>query len=114
MRGIPDISNYVSAWYPPIPVGEHGVSIEYLKLKKYSPLYHEDKQNALLYSRNKIINNTTADEIFKNKANQQLKMDWSSLKSLECQRSSSLAEWVYNKFILNKRTKVKYNLIYQI
>lgn len=44
-KGIPEHSNYVSACYPPIPIGNYGSNQEYLKLKKYSPLYLTEKRN---------------------------------------------------------------------
>ena len=45
VKGVPEHSNYISAWYPPIPIGNYGSNDEYLKLKKYSPFYLTEKRN---------------------------------------------------------------------
>jgi hypothetical protein len=49
-KGIPDQSNYISACYPPIPIGISGTNNEYTRLKKYTPIY-------LMEKRNQAINN---------------------------------------------------------
>ena len=45
VKGIPEHSTYISACYPPIPIGDFGSNKEYLNLKKYSPLYLTEKRN---------------------------------------------------------------------
>jgi hypothetical protein len=44
-KGIPDQSNYISACYPPIPIGISGTNNEYSRLKKYTPIYLMEKRN---------------------------------------------------------------------
>jgi len=48
-RGIPENSNYISAWYPPVQLSLKGVNEEYLKLKKYGPVYkmEKDRNNSI-------------------------------------------------------------------
>lgn len=61
-KGIPDHSTYISACYPPIPIGKKGVNDEYLKIKKYSPMYLMERRNTPMQNypeQRDVVNHTT-------------------------------------------------------